>query len=140
MSKIKELIMTNNEHTYSISHFEGVVSDALSKSIIDQVKTFLAPDKEEMDEFNKFCVNLQNLLDGYILDCEFNGYTFKIEEVSQTEYTPTAEEELLNAVDKVATLNEDEKVLLLDIVHLLANNEYKPYAFNELYHTTRKYI
>lgn len=140
MAKIKELIMISDEQTYSISHFEGDAGDALFELIVDQVKNILAPDEEEMDEFNTFCGNLQNLLDGYILDCEFKGYTFKVEEVTQTKYTFTPEEELLNAVDNVVTLNDDEKVLLLDIVHLLAKDEYKPYAFNELYHTTRKYI
>lgn len=142
MTKIKELIMIDEDYnTYSIAHFEGVAGDALTKAIIKNLENVLTPyGDEEMEEFQSFCGNIQNLLDGYILECKFKWYTFKIREVTQTKYTFTPEEELLNAVDNVATLDNNEKVLLLDLIHLLEKEEYKPYAFNELFHITQKYI
>ena len=51
----------------------------------------------------------------------------------------TAEEKMLDAVDKVAPLDDNEKTLLLDIVDLLANDEKKPYAYNDLYALVKRY-
>lgn len=138
---IRELVVSNDETTYSISHFKGIASESLIKSIQEEVKAILAPSEEEMDEYNTFNDELQNLLDGCIDECYFRGYTFKVCEVTQTKIEEkTPEEKFLDSADAIAKLDDNEKTLLLDIVHLLAREDYKPYAFNELYHTCRKYI